>query len=139
MTQRQTAANPNTFSNFLKTLLQAGSNVSRDCGKCCQRLSVSFSSASFQRISAPSAGGAKGGTKRPGGNGAVSGEAQRRAAKRDALASALDKLQVGQPLPGKGTCKHYGHSHRRAPLTCAVICCDLATCVLQSSQYSYVP
>lgn len=36
----------------------------------------------------------------------------RRATRRDALAAALEKLQVGQPLPSMGTCKHYRHSHR---------------------------
>jgi hypothetical protein len=41
-------------------------------------------------------------------------EPQRRIAKRDALSRALEKLQVGQPLPHMGTCRHYRHSHRRA-------------------------
>lgn len=100
--------------------IQAGTHATRNCRKCHERLEVSYESASFQQVAAPSAtgrsGGQKGGhTKASPSRGGLS-ETQRRAAKRDALVSALEKLAVGQPLPNRGTCKHYAHSHRCALL-----------------------
>jgi hypothetical protein len=99
-----------------RTLLyafQAGKCISRDCGKCHSSLSVTYASASFQSASGLQASKSQG-AKRQGSSLSPGGETQRRAAQRDALTKALEKLQVGQPLPGTGTCKHYRHSHRCA-------------------------
>ena len=95
--------------------VQAGQLAKRSCGKCGHLLGVSYTAASFQQAAGPASQEGAASSNAAGGRSTRS-EAQRRAAKRDALAHALDKLQVGQPLPGTGTCKHYRHSHRYATL-----------------------
>lgn len=90
--------------------MQPGKPASRDCQKCFRQISVSFESAAFQFVVAQERAQKAGQAAQEERSGMSS--AQRRNAKRDALAAALEKLQVGQPLPNVGTCKHYRHSHR---------------------------
>eukprot|EP00892_Ulva_mutabilis_P006650 jgi/Ulvmu1/4357/UM002_0082.1 len=104
--------------------VQPGKASSRECQKCSRQISVTFASAAFQLIAAPvrsikSSQGAEELTRK-----SIS---QRRNAKRDALAAALEKLQIGQPLPLMGACKHYRHSHRWLRFPCCGLRfpCDL--------------
>jgi len=104
--------------------VQVGMPCERTCSSCHHHLSLTIPAVSFVPRGPTEGRGNKGAAK---GGVVRAAAAARAAAPRGAMAAFNGVLQIGQPLPAYGTCRHYKHSYRwlRFPCCGMRFPCDL--------------